>query len=506
MNIQDSHLKKIGLLRQYGKPDPSVTSIAYDSRNAQQGTAFFCIKGENADGHDFIVEAIENGAVVIVGTDIAQFEKLKEEYPHCTFMVVQDVRYALAHFSILFYENIHENIQTIGITGTNGKTTVATFVSSLLTQLNIPAGCIGTNGIWSSTEEIEYKKSTPTTPEAPDLHQIFKLLHERKDQAAVMEVSSIAVDQKRVEGIDFDIAIHTNLSPEHLEYHKTLEHYKTAKMNLFKQAKKAVINLDDEGMGPDLIKAYKGHALTYSLNRSSNADVIASNIHVAEDGTSFELIVNNRSYIVHSSVFGEYNVANLLAAICVGLHNGFAIESMIPIFDKIKNPFGRFQVIDDYGKRKIILDYAHTPVALSNLIEEAKKLDYRKLIVMIAGVGIRDFDKMPKMARTIEGQADEIVVTVDHPGFIEPKKIVDQVMTGFSDKEASNIYTSLSREEGVKTSLELSDDQDIIIFTGGCINGAQIVKGEYIPHSDEQIIQDFFEGNEVASTESIGNY
>ncbi|MGD7045012.1 UDP-N-acetylmuramoyl-L-alanyl-D-glutamate--2,6-diaminopimelate ligase [Jeotgalibacillus proteolyticus] len=504
MNIQNLLQDKIGLLRQYGTLEGPITSIAFDSRAIINGSAFFCIKGENADGHDYIVEAIENGAILIAGTDAGQFEVLSKEYPGCTFILVQDVRYAMAHFSIFFYNHVHESLQTIGVTGTNGKTTVATFVRSLLNQLDVPAGSIGTNGICSSKGQITFKKSTPTTPEAPDLHHIFQLLSEEQDQAAVMEVSSIAVDQKRVEGIHFDIAIHTNLSSEHLEYHKTFEHYKEAKMKLFKQASRSIINYDDEGMGRDLINEAQGEVLTYSLKTTSGADLIADKIHVTEEGTSFELVYQNRSYIVHSPVFGDYNVANLLTAIGVGIFNGFNIETMLPALARIENPAGRFQVIDQYGERKIILDYAHTPVALENLIEEAKKLDHRKLIVMIAGIGIRDFNKMPLMAKTIEGKADKIVVTVDHPGFYDPKKIVNQVMTGFSDQTASNIYTSLTREEGVITSLELSGNDDIVILTSGCINGAQIVKGKEIPHSDEEIIQDYFSEISYIGEDTVG--
>ncbi|TDL31429.1 UDP-N-acetylmuramoyl-L-alanyl-D-glutamate--2,6-diaminopimelate ligase [Jeotgalibacillus sp. S-D1] len=492
MNIQDRHKRELGLLQQFGPDNPSITSIAFDSRNVTTGTAFFCIKGENADGHDYIVEAIEKGANVVIGKDIVQFKKLSAEYPQCTFMAVQDVRYAMAHCSIFLYDHADEKIQTIGVTGTNGKTTVAAFVRSLLTQLQIPTGSIGTNGIWAAEEKINFAKSTPTTPEAPDLHLIFRMLREKNNQAAVMEVSSIAVDQKRVEGIHFDIAIHTNLSPEHLEYHHTFERYKTAKMNLFKQAKNAVINIDDNGMGSDLLEIYKGNVLTYSLNPASGADVIAANCISIPEGTAFELIFKNRTYIVQASVYGDYNVANLLAAVCTGLHNGFTVEEIIPVLPHIENPSGRFQMIDAYGDRKIILDYAHTPVALENLIEAAKKIDHQKMIVMIAGIGIRDFEKMPKMAQAVEGKADEIIVTVDHPGYSNPKDIVNQVMTGFSNQNAPNISTSLTREEGVVASLKRSNDRDLIILTSGCINGAQLVKGEAIPHSDEDIIHHYF--------------
>ncbi|TFD98392.1 UDP-N-acetylmuramoyl-L-alanyl-D-glutamate--2,6-diaminopimelate ligase [Jeotgalibacillus sp. R-1-5s-1] len=480
-----------------------ISGISFDSRRTQVNHAFFCLKGEVADGHEFIDEAIKNGAVLIVGTDFSKLQEASLKNLTSTFVVVGDDRTALADFSMHFYQHAHNKLKTIAVTGTNGKTTVAAFVKSLFTQSGIPTGSIGTTGIFSSREEIVYKKSTPTTPEAPDLHKIFHNLRERKDQAAVMEVSSIAVDQKRVEGIEFDVAIHTNLSLEHLEYHKTFEHYKMSKMKLFDQTKKAVVNIDDDHMGGDLASAFKGDLITYSLDRHSGADLIADNCHVTEEGTSFELLVNGQSYLVRSSVYGNYNVQNLLAAIGAGLHAGLSLESMLPHLSRIENPKGRFQVVEQYGNRKIIIDYAHTPVALNSLLEEVKKLPHRRLIVMIAGIGIRDFGKMPKMAETVEGKADEIIVTVDHPGDHDPQKVVDQVMTGFRYPDNPSINTSLTRKEGVLKSLSLSDEGDVIILSSGCINGAQIVKGEYIPHSDEDIIQSYFKHHVPAKKKKV---
>ncbi|WP_371933397.1 glutamate ligase domain-containing protein [Halobacillus litoralis] len=158
----------------------------------------------------------------------------------------------------------------------------------------------------------------------------------------------------------------------------------------------------------------------------------------------------------------------------------------------LEGPEGRFQVIETPMNQKVILDYAHTPVALNRLLEEVKKLDHRRLIVMIAGIGIRDFNKMPKMAKAIEGKADEVIVTVDHPGYHDPQSVVDQVMTGFTNPIASNIHPTLTREAGVRKSMQLGEEGDIILLTSGCINNSQIVKGEEIPHSDEKIIESFF--------------
>lgn len=485
--------KHLTFVKLWGKEFPSYTSITYDSRKVQPGSAFICVSGENHDGHVFLEDAIKRGATLIAGENEDILESTSQKYTDRTFILVNDARAFLAELSISFYKNIHKKLTTVGVTGTNGKTTVSAYVRSLLNLLEVSAGSIGTTGIYSSKGKVQFEQSTPTTPEACDLHYIFNELHDQGDKLAVMEVSSVAIEQKRVAGIDFDVAIHTNLSPEHLEFHHTFENYKLAKLKLFTQAKRAVVNLDDEGMGADIIKAFHGPLLTYSLNKASNGDVKAANIKVTNSGTSFELIMKNKSYIVRTPLLGNYNVANLLAAVCTALHLGFAIEDILLVLPQIEGPEGRFEIIHELEGRKIILDYAHTPAALQNLLTEVKKLSYNRLIVMITGIGIRDKSKMPKMAEVVENQADEIVVSVDHPGFNDPHEIIGQVLKGFENRFAPNIHTSPTRGEGVLTALSLSRENDLILLTSGCINGAQLIKGNKIPHSDKTIIKTYFE-------------
>ncbi|MDQ0221004.1 UDP-N-acetylmuramoyl-L-alanyl-D-glutamate--2,6-diaminopimelate ligase [Peribacillus cavernae] len=493
MKIHFEQHEQLGIKGLWGQQQNTISAVLYDSRKAIQNSAFVCISGENHDGHSFLEDAIKKGATVLAGENKAILKPLSTKYPDRTFLLIEDARVFLAHLSILFYTNVHRKLLTVGITGTNGKTTVAAYVTSLLNLLGSPAGLIGTTGIWSSKGNIDFEKTTPTTPEAPELHEIFNNFHQCGDKVAAMEVSSIAIEQKRVEGIDFDIAIHTNLSPEHLEFHHTFENYKKAKLKLFDQAKKAVVNYDDQGMATEIIESFQGPLLTYSLDKDSSADVIGTNIKVSNDGTSFELRVKGELFIVHTPVFGNYNVANLLASICTGLHLGFSIQNILLVLPQIEGPEGRFEILKDYGNRKIILDYAHTPVALKSLVTEAKKLTYNRLIVLITGIGIRDKEKMPKMAETVEGEVDEIIVAVDHPGFHDPKEIIGHVLDGFSNRYASNIHTGQTRHEGVLTALSLSEENDLILLTSGCINGAQLVKGEKIPHSDKDIIKSYFE-------------
>ncbi|MCA0990718.1 UDP-N-acetylmuramoyl-L-alanyl-D-glutamate--2,6-diaminopimelate ligase [Pseudalkalibacillus hwajinpoensis] len=488
MKINFSKLHYPSIFQIDGPDHQTITQLTFHSKNAEPSSVFFAIRGENHDGHLYIEDAIQNGAVAVIADREDLTQSLSHSYPNRTFVLVDDVRKAMASFSKQYYDAADEKLRTVGVTGTNGKTTVAAYVRSLLSLLGLPAGSIGTTGIWSSKKRIPYKKSTPTTPESLDLHRIFNDLVDVEDKAVAMEVSSIALDQHRVDGINFDVAIHTNISPEHLEYHHTFEHYKVCKMKLFDQAKAAVVNVDDE-MGSELIQTFNDRIVSYSLNQHAEADLIATDIRYQVNGTSFRLVSHGESYDVFVPVFADYNVANVLSAVGTALLLGYSLSEIIGVLPRLESPEGRFQVITGPNRETIILDYAHTPVALTRLVDEVKKIDHRKLIVMIAGIGIRDFEKMPKMAKAIEGRADEVIVTVDHPGYHEPSVIVDKVMSGFLNPNAPNIYRTHTRREGVLKSLQLGRDHDIILLTSGCINGAQMVKGKEIPHSDEDLIE-----------------
>ncbi|MET1015125.1 MAG: UDP-N-acetylmuramoyl-L-alanyl-D-glutamate--2,6-diaminopimelate ligase [Paenisporosarcina sp.] len=492
MYIQWTTLPQLDALRTYGPDSQETTGIFYDSRDVKPQSAFFCIIGEETDGHLYIEEAIENGATTIIGSDLHKFVAIYDAYPQISFIVVQDTRQALAYTAVEYYEHAHEQLIKIGVTGTNGKTTVSTYVQDLFNLVGLPCGLMGTNGIFTSKEKLNIKKTTPTTPMSSDLHSTFRHLVNVGDRAASMEVSSIALDQYRVAGFEFDVAIHTNISEEHMEYHKTFSHYKACKLRLFKQAKASVINIDDEGMGQDILNSIVNDHLTYSNQLDSHADLIWTNIEHFDEGLTFDLYVEDRKHHLTVPIFGDFNVGNLVAAIGAALLSGVSLETIISVLPKMTQVEGRFQVIHGPDDRKIILDYAHTPVALDAIMSAVKKLPHHRLITLIAGVGIRDTAKMPKMAKTAQGKADVIVVTVDHPGYNDPWTVIDKVLTGFSEPYLQEVQTAPTRKEGVIKALEESLPGDIVLLTSGCINGCQIVKGEYIPHSDEDIIENYF--------------
>ncbi|MGA9290538.1 MAG: Mur ligase family protein, partial [Anaerobacillus sp.] len=281
----------------WGPSNQVISSVVYDSREIEEADAFVCISGEKQDGHRFIDQAIRDGAKTIIGTDHKKLKSYAKDFPEVSFVGVSDSNLALAQLSSVVYGNPSESLLTIGVTGTNGKTTVSTFIYSLLNKLSLRTGCIGTAGIWDDKRKTTFKQTVPTTPEAPDIQRVLNYFRENEMKAAVIESTSIAIEQKRLEAIDFDIAVHTNLTPEHLEFHGTMEAYKEAKLKLFDKSQCAIVNVDDPGMSGDLLERFQGQILTYGLHES--ADIRARNIRSGRDGTAFTLTVSNRKYSVN---------------------------------------------------------------------------------------------------------------------------------------------------------------------------------------------------------------
>ncbi|WP_019412806.1 UDP-N-acetylmuramoyl-L-alanyl-D-glutamate--2,6-diaminopimelate ligase [Paenisporosarcina sp. TG20] len=498
MDIQWTQIPKLNALHVYGPSTQNTAGIVYDSRDVKKNFAFFCIIGVETDGHLYIEEAIQNGATTIIASKQSIIKSFTLLHTNVSFVVVHDSREALAYTAIEYNHQASDKIFKVGVTGTNGKTTVCTYVQNLFNLLGLPCGMLGTNGIFSSKEMLHIKKSTPTTPMSSDIQSTFSELVKLGDKAVSMEVSSIALDQFRVCGFKFDVAIHTNISQEHMEYHKTFNHYKMSKLRLFSQTKASVVNLDDDGMSKDILQIVQGSSfLTYSQNESSRADLIWTNLYHNDEGISFDLLYKGISQRISVPIYGEHNVANLVAAIGAALLANVPLEEILVVLPDIKQVDGRFQVIHGPEKRKIILDYAHTPVALDSIIRAVKTLTHNRLVVLITGVGIRDSAKMPKMAKVAEGKADILVVSVDHPGYKDPWNIVDDVLKGFSVPYLQEVLTSPMRHEAVKIALEASQPGDIILLTGGNINGSQLVQGKYIPHSDENIIKDYFNNSKL---------
>ncbi|MGP4075559.1 UDP-N-acetylmuramoyl-L-alanyl-D-glutamate--2,6-diaminopimelate ligase [Halobacillus sp. K22] len=475
----------------YGPSSQYISSVVYDSREAGVDDAFVCIAGEKHDGHRFIEQAIQNGANTIIGTESKKLRIYSSIYKDISFISVPETRPALAQLASYIYDSPSNSLYTIGVTGTNGKTTVSSFLYSLLNDLGKRTGSLGTSGIWDDERKTEYKQTVPTTPEAPDIHRVLHYFRQREMDAAIIESTSIAIEQKRLATINFDVAVHTNLTPEHLEFHGTMEAYKQAKMKLFAQAKRAIVNADDPQMAGELIRDFKGPLITYGIEES--ADVSAKEIHTTLEGTSFKLNLFGKEYQVHAPIFGTYNVSNFLAAVAVCHQMDYPVERILSVVSAIKSPEGRFQIVENEAPFQIVLDYAHTPDALYNILNAVHHIPYRNLIVMITGVGLRDPKKRPLMAETAEGMAEEIVVSVDQPGHANRQEVINDVFKGFNEPLSSQIHSVLYREEAIHYAFDLAEPGDMVLLTGIGFGGYQVIGDEKVPYSELQVIEDYFD-------------
>ncbi|MDQ0483904.1 UDP-N-acetylmuramoyl-L-alanyl-D-glutamate--2,6-diaminopimelate ligase [Guptibacillus hwajinpoensis] len=479
----------------FGPSQQVISSVVYDSRDVEENSAFVSIIGEKQDGHLYIDIAVEKGARTIVGTRRRELENYAKAYPTVSFICVEDSRLTLAELASIVYDYPADHLYTIGVTGTNGKTTVSSFTYSLLNSLSLRTGCIGTAGIWDDNKKTTFKQTVPTTPEAPDIHRVLDYFRESQMKAAVIESTSIAIEQKRLAGIHFDVAVHTNLTPEHLEFHGTMEAYKEAKLKLFDQSKSAVVNLDDPIMSGDILNRCKGSVITYGL--SNRADFRADNIQTSIDGTSFTLYAFEQEFHINAPIVGDYNVANLLAAIATCYQVGFSFEDILAVIWTIKSPEGRFEIVDHEAPFQIVMDYAHTPDALSHVLDAVRDVPHRKLIVMITGIGLRNPDKRPLMAEVADGMADEIIVSVDQPGHTDRQEVVNDVLKGFKNPYSSHIHSKLHREEAIHHAFDLAEPGDVVLLTGIGFGGYQIIGDERVPYSELDVIHDYFENGSL---------
>lgn len=485
-----------GIQQVYGNDHSDIHLITYDSRQVKNRTAFVCVEGAEHDGHYYIEQALKNGAAAVIGTNTSILKKYQGQHPEISFVLVDDAPTAMAYLSRQLYNSSYKNLKTIAITGTNGKTTVTSFVRFLLNQCSISTGSIGTEGVWDHERVRDFPHSTHTTPEAPDLHFIFDQFVKDKIEAVALEVTSIAIEKKRVEGIVFDIGVHTNLTPEHIDFHSSFAHYKQAKMKMFDQVKKAVVNKDDAGMGQDVIDTFNGPLLTYSL-KDKMADVTSRTLEVDDEGTCLEVTVEGKYYTIHVPLFGDHNIANFLAALCTCMHLQVPIKSIIKHVPQIKTPQGRLQFVETTADFKVITDFAHTPDALANVIKAVQNMEHNKLILMIAGSGIRDKRQRPELSQVAEGQADHLVVTVEHPDRSDRQEILQDMIDGFTHTAEEELITNLYREEGIHKALSLAGRGDIVLLTGLGILDHQVIEGEEVPYSEMEVIEDYFKKNEI---------
>ncbi|MCR5298238.1 MAG: UDP-N-acetylmuramoyl-L-alanyl-D-glutamate--2,6-diaminopimelate ligase [Paludibacteraceae bacterium] len=460
-----------------GNKDTEIQSIAFDSRKVGKGTLFAAIKGTASDGHDYIEKAIAAGANVIVHE--SETEKKQEGI---TYVRVKDSAEALALLSSNFYGNPSRKLTLVGVTGTNGKTTTATLLYQLLRRFGHKAGLLSTVVNYVDDEAVP---ATHTTPDPIALNELLARMVEAHCEYAFMEVSSHSIVQKRIGGLDFDGGIFTNITRDHIDYHKTFDNYLKAKKAFFDNLKKeafAVTNLDDKN-GLQMLANCRAAHKTYSTR--SAADFKGRILE--EDFDGMMLNINNNE--IHVPFIGRFNVYNLLAvfgtAVCLGLDPQESLRHI----SALRAVSGRFETIRAPKGYTAIVDYAHTPDALQNVLATINDIrllrrDSGRLIAVVGCGGDRDKGKRPMMAKEAVNGADQVILTSDNPRHEDPEAILNDMLAGLDEEDRRKTLVITDRRQAIRTACTLAQAKDVILVAGKGHEDYQII-GDVKHHFDD---------------------
>lgn len=453
----------IGLehLKAKGNLSIDITNIASDSREIKQGGMFIAIKGFETDGHNYIDAAIENGAKVIMVQDGIDLKSLNIP-DDVTLIVSENTRYALAICSSNFYDNPSKKFKLVGVTGTKGKTTTTFMIKSILEKQGKKVGLVGTIAIYIGDKKLE--DSDRTTPESVKLQQIFAQMVEEKVDVVIMEVSSQSLKLDRVAGCDFDIGVFTNLSEDHIseKEHPNMQDYFESKLKLFDMCKTGFVNIDDlYGVKVASLKD-KCEIITYGIDNSCK--ILAKDITTTNSSVDFKVKIGDRNERVKVGIPGRFTVYNTLAAICVAQKLGATAENIKEALLDIKVP-GRSELIPNKKDLTIMLDYAHSPESLQNILSAVKSFTKGKVISLFGCGGDRDPGKRPIMGEISGKIADFTIITSDNPRTEDPEKIVKQIEEGI--KKTNGKYTCIvDRVEAIKYAISIATKRDIIVLAG----------------------------------------
>lgn len=446
--------------------DPEIADLQYDSRKVGKGSVFFCICGENADGHRFAAKAVASGAVALVCEEVISGLDVPQ-------LIVADSRRALAQIAEAFYGFPHKKLKIIGVTGTNGKTTTTHLIKHILDDAGKKTALMGTNHIIIGDHVIP---ATHTTPESLEISGYLKAMVDEGCEYLVMEASSHALKQGRVCALDFKTAAFTNLTQDHLDYHKTFADYLKAKQILFtglsaEKKNRGIVNYDSP-YRDDFLAVTKAPTWTYGLK--DGADFQAKNIAMDANGTSFDLLFGGKAYPVQMHLIGDFNVYNALTAIAAVAAEDLDLTSIIQSLSGAQQVKGRFEKIKEKFGPTVIIDYAHTPDGLQNIMQTAGRLGAKRVILVFGCGGDRDQTKRPIMGKIGGSLADYAFITSDNPRTEEPMSIIRMVEDGV--KESGGAYEiRCDRREAIRDAILMADDDDLVVVAG---------KG----HEDYQII------------------
>jgi len=479
MKLKDI-LKNVDVIGIRGSEDIEIKNIKYNSKNVEKGDIFAAIKGESLDGHNFIDDAIARGASAVIHQN-------NRIIPQVTDIVVSDSRKALALISDKFYGSPSKNLKLIGITGTNGKTTVSYLVKNIIEASGLKTGLLGTISYRIEEECID---ATLTTPESLEIHSFFDRIKKKKANYAVLEVSSHALKQNRIYGLKFTSAVFTNISRDHLDYHQNMEDYINSKLKLFNQLDDknsfAVINIDDP-ISEKIIKGINAEYFGYSISKKSDIYPIYYNLNF--DGILINAYTPKGDIKIDSRLIGYFNIYNILAAVGVGI--GLNIDKNI-IKEGIENVEqipGRIEKLKIGQKFDVIIDYSHTPDSLLNVISTVKKLTKRDVIAVFGCGGDRDKGKRPLMGRIASDNADIVIITSDNPRTENPQQIIVDIVKGIEKKE--NVILLPDRKEAIIKALSIAEEYDTVLILGKGHENYQIIGKDKIHFNDKEVALDF---------------
>ncbi|MBE6871432.1 MAG: UDP-N-acetylmuramoyl-L-alanyl-D-glutamate--2,6-diaminopimelate ligase [Ruminococcaceae bacterium] len=456
-----------------------ITDICSDSRKVTKGCAFVCLRGTASDGHDFAEKAYKDGAAVIIAEQKLGFD--------CPLIEVNDSRIAISKMASNMYDCPTAKFKLVGVTGTNGKTSTTLMIKQILEQFGFKTGVIGTTGVYIDDVQQELK-SASTTPEPVELQRIFAKMAESGAEYVVMEVSSHALDQHRVDGAIFDCGIFTNLTQDHLDYHKTMENYLCSKQRLFTMCKKSIFNMDDEA-SKVMWERTGVDPITFSA-QSNDATVLAKNIRLKPASVEFEVISGNDIGRAEVQIPGKFTVSNVMAAITFVLSEGLPLDKVLKAVKNIKGIKGRVEVVDVDTDYTVIIDYAHAPDGLENVLSSIRQTKTAgRLIVVFGCGGDRDKTKRPIMGRIAAALADYVVVTSDNPRTEDPKAIIKDITAGMRGTKTPKKVIE-NRREAIAYALSIAEKDDIVLLAGKGHETYQILNSGTIHFDEREVVRE----------------
>lgn len=489
--IIDKIIEEVRQVQVLGADDKIITDITADSRVVKEGSLFICLKGATVDGHKFLKMAAEKGAVAAVVEDVP------EEVPvGVTLLVVPDTRKAMEAIVPYFYDYPGKSMRMLGITGTNGKTTTTNIIRTVLRKAGYKVGLIGTINIMIEDEVTEAHN---TTPDVVDLQKALYAMQCAGCDYVVMEVSSHALVLNRVAGCEYDCAVLTNITQDHLDFHKTLENYRDAKSLLFeglaggsKPNKNAVFNMDDASS--EIIKARtKVNCLTYG--KSHDNDIYPLSFDVQAKEMQLQLHTPVGELALSLKITGEFNVYNVMSAVACLLAEKVDKEIICDVLNGFDGVPGRFQLVEAGQPYTVIVDYAHTPDGLENVLKTARSITKGKLWAIFGCGGDRDNKKRPIMGGIALELADKVVVTSDNPRTENPEAIIDEIFTALQDVPAGKeVHRISDRREAIEYALANAEADDVIMLAGKGHENYQILKDRTIHFDDREVVLEYWSG------------